>query len=121
MDLIGKTTCFQEDEEMIIAGYIIRVRLKKDLNPLYLSAYMNLDSTKRLLRKMAKGAVNQANINAQELKSIRILVPPLNLQNEFVTFLNKIEKSRIETQKRINLYKELLSKKTDELFNGESA
>ena len=121
VDLIGKTTCFQEDEEMIIAGYIIRVRLKKDLNPLYLSAYMNLDSTKRLLRKMAKGAVNQANINAQELKSIRILVPPLNLQNEFVTFLNKIEKSRIETQKRINLYKELLSKKTDELFNGESA
>ncbi len=32
--------------------------------------YMNLKVIKDILRSMAKGAVNQANINAQELQSV---------------------------------------------------
>ena len=36
--------------------------------PEVLAQYMNLEALKDILRGMAKGAVNQANINAQELQ-----------------------------------------------------
>lgn len=51
----------------------------------------------------------------------KFIVPPLNLQNKFANYVSLIEKSKEETYKRIDIFKELLSKKTDELFNGESA
>ena len=72
IDLVGKTALFDLPEEMVIAGYIIRVRLKKNMLPEVFSEYMNLKALKDILRSMAKGAVNQANINAQELQSIKI-------------------------------------------------
>lgn len=43
---------------------------------------------------MAKGAVNQANINAQELQSIKVYVPDLELQNRFSNFVQQVDKSK---------------------------
>ncbi|MCI5739129.1 MAG: hypothetical protein MR290_05055, partial [Ruminococcus sp.] len=48
-----------------------------------------------LLRSMAKGAVNQANINAQELQGIEVYVPNIELQHEFVAFKKQIDKSKL--------------------------
>lgn len=95
VELVGKTCVFDEDEEMIIAGYIIRVRLKPVMLPIVLSNFMNTDALKKKLRNMAKGAVNQANINAQELQSISIYLPPLALQEQFAAFVEKTDKSKV--------------------------
>ena len=96
IDLVGKTAMFNLNEEMIIAGYIIRIRLNNRLLPEILSYYMNSSALKKLLRKMAKGAVNQANINAQELQSIKVYVPDLELQKEFISFVQQVDKSKYD-------------------------
>lgn len=94
VELVGKTCVFNENEDMVIAGYIIRVRLKPIMLPLFLSCYMNTDALKKILRNMAKGAVNQANINAQELQAINVYLPPLDLQEQFATFVKQTDKSK---------------------------
>lgn len=94
IDLVGKTAVFDLSEEMVIAGYIIRVRLKENMLPEVFSEYMNLKALKKILRSMAKGAVNQANINAQELQSIKIYLPDIELQKRFVTIKAQIDKSK---------------------------
>ena len=95
VELVGKTCVFDEDEDMVIAGYIIRVRLKPVMLPLVLSCFMNTDALKAKLRDMAKGAVNQANINAQELQSIKVYLPPLDLQQQFAAFVEQTDKSKL--------------------------
>ena len=95
IELVGKTCVFDKDEDMIIAGYIIRVRLKPVMLPLIMSYFMNTDALKKKLRSMAKGAVNQANINAQELKAIKIYLPPTDLQQQFAAFVAQIDKSKL--------------------------
>ena len=94
IDLVGKTALFNLNNPMIIAGYLIRIRLSDKVNPVYFAAYMNMPYMKEKLRNMAKGAVNQANINSKELKSIQILIPPLSLQNEYCNFVLSIDKSK---------------------------
>ena len=94
VDLIGKTVAYDRPDEMIIAGYIIRVRLNERLLPEVFSQYMNLEVMKKTLSSMAKGAVHQANINAQELKNIAIYLPETDLQMEFVEFKRQIDKSK---------------------------
>lgn len=95
IELVGKTVVFDLQEDMIIAGYIIRVRLNKRLLPEILSQYMNLEALKDILRSMAKGAVNQANINAQELQSIKVYIPDMELQKRFIEMKNQVDKSKL--------------------------
>ena len=86
---------------MVIAGYIIRVRLNEKILPEVLSQYMNLEALKDILRSMAKGAVNQANINAQELQSIRVYVPDIELQKQFVEMKDQVDKSKSKIRKSL--------------------
>ncbi|WP_346679166.1 restriction endonuclease subunit S [Enorma massiliensis] len=96
---VGKTAVFDLDEPMVIAGYIIRVRLQPEVDSIYLSTFMNLAKTKALLQAIAKGAVHQANINARQLAAIEFPLPPLPLQQQFASFVAEVDKSRFVARK----------------------
>lgn len=100
-DLVGKTCYFTGDEPMIIAGYIIRLRMNGKVLPEYVSTFMNLDRSKKLLYSMAKGAVGQANINAKEVQSIPIVISPENVQQEFLKLRKQSDKSKFELKEAI--------------------
>ena len=95
IELVGKTAVFDLPDDMVIAGYIIRVRLNEKILPEVLSQYMNLEALKDILRSMAKGAVNQANINAQELQSIKVYIPDMGLQKTFIEIKDQVNKSKV--------------------------
>ena len=119
VELVGKTCVYNLDYDMIIAGYIIRVRIDDRMLPVVLSNYLNSTVLKEQLRSMAKGAVNQANINAQELQSIPIYLPPIDLQHEFAAFVEQIDKSKfyiVQTQKIIKLLIRAIQYKTKEVL-----
>lgn len=109
IDLIGKTAVFNLLDDMVIAGYIIRIRLNNQILPDVFSQYMNLEVMKKVLRGMAKGAVNQANINAQELQSIKVYIPNMELQKQYVEFKEEIDKSRLRELLAIKQIKLLLN------------
>ena len=117
LDLIGKTCMFNLEEPMVIAGYIIRVRLSKNLKPRYISAMFNLPRMKLLLKKMAKGAVNQANINSKELASILVPIPPLDLQQQFATKIEVIEHQKELIRQSIKEVETLFNSRMDYYFN----
>ena len=93
-ELVGKTCVYNRDERMVLAGFIIRVRLNSKAVPEFVSAFLNMDFSKKMLFNMCKTAIGQANINAQELQNIGIYIPPIELQKEFVSFKNQVDKSR---------------------------
>ena len=97
IELVGKTAVFDLPEDMVIAGYIIRVRLNERKIPEVFSQYMNLEALKDILRSMAKGAVNQAIINAQDLQSIKVYIPVMGLQKQFIEMKEQVDKSKVIT------------------------
>ena len=110
-DLVGKTALFDLDEEMIIAGYIIRVRVNNQMVlPVFVVKHMNTPYIKQYLANLCKGAVNQANINTKELQKIPIFIPSLHLQQLFALKIEAIEKEK-------ELIKQSI-KETEELFNS---
>lgn len=117
IELVGKTCVYNLDCDMIIAGYIIRVRIDERMLPIVLSNYLNSTVLKEQLRSMAKGAVNQANINAQELQSILIYLPPIELQEQFATFVEQVDKSKFEIQQSLEKL-EILKKSLMQQYFG---
>ena len=116
IDLIGKTAVFNLLDDMVIAGYIIRIRLNDQILPDVFSQYMNLEAMKKVLKGMAKGAVNQANINAQELQSIKVYIPNMELQKQYVEFKEEIDKSRSRIEKSLEASQELFDSLMQEYF-----
>ena len=116
LELIGKTCLFDLEEPMVIAGYLIRVRFKETILPLYFTRLFNLSEIKKKLRSMAKGAVNQANINAKELASISIPLPPLSLQQSFASKIEAIERQKALIQQSIAEVQMLFDSRMDDWF-----
>lgn len=101
-ELVGKTCVYDRDEMMVLAGFVIRVRVNDLVLPEFLSAFLNTDFSKRTLLGMCKAAIGQANINAQEMQNIGIYIPSIELQREFVQFKNQTDKSKVAVQKALD-------------------
>ena len=98
-ELVGKTCVYNRDEMMVLAGFVVRVRLNDRALPEFVSAFLNTDFSKQMLLNMCKAAIGQANINAQELQNIGLYIPPTELQREFVSFKAQVDKSKVVVQK----------------------
>lgn len=101
-ELVGKTCVYDRDEMMVLAGFVIRIRVKDRILPEFLSAFLNTDFSKQMLLGMCKTAIGQANINAQELQNIGLYLPPVELQRRFVQFKKETDKSKLATQKSLD-------------------
>src|ERR1043166_5791141 len=100
-DLVGKTGIYRETKPVAYAGYLIRLRVNIDNDPEYLSAFLNTDYSKRMLRGMCKSIIGMANINATEIQAMRIAQPRLSLQREFALRVQAVEK--LKTAQRASL------------------
>ena len=108
-ELVGKTCVYNRNELMVLAGFVIRVRINERIRPEVLSAFLNMDFSKRMLIGMCKTAIGQANINAKELQNIDLYIPPIELQDQFVTLKNKIDQQKQTVQQSLEKL-ELLKK-----------
>lgn len=93
-ELVGKTCVYDRDEMMVLAGFVIRIRVSNRVLPEFLSSFLNTDFSKQMLLGMCKTAIGQANINAQEMQNIGIYIPPIDLQTEFITFKQQVTESK---------------------------
>ena len=115
---VGKTACFMEDENMVIAGYIIRVRLNEMKTlPIYVAQAFNTPKMKAHLRKLARGSVGQANINSKELSNIEISVPPIDFQQQFATRIEAIEKQKEQIRLQLKDAETLMAERMQYYFS----
>lgn len=101
-ELVGKTCVYNRDDMMVLAGFVVRVRLNEKALPEFVSAFMNTSFSKQMLLGMCKAAIGQANINAQELQNIGIYIPPIELQKVFVSYKAQVDKSKVTIQQGLN-------------------
>ena len=118
-DLVGKTGVFRETKPMAYAGYLIRLRLNKDNDPEYLSAFLNTRYSKSMLRGMCKSIIGMANINATEIQKMRIPQPPLSLQREFAGRVAAVERLKAAQRASLAELDELFASLQHRAFRGE--
>ena len=85
------------------------------IEPYFFRCVLNSEQTKKQFDSSIKG-IGVPNLHLGEIKKTKIILPPMELQKEFVEFVKLIDKSKFSVQKEINLYQELLEKKMNEYF-----
>jgi type I restriction enzyme S subunit len=118
-ELVGKTAVYDRDDPVAIAGYLIRVRTNDKGNSHYISGYMNSAHGKATLQNMSKSIVGMANINAQEMQDIPIIIPPVSLQNRYKDIVVSTKEKLAEHQKALNANNELFNALSQKAFSGQ--
>ena len=113
---VGKTFLYRKKYgNCIFAGYLIRFKLNLNrVNPYYIKHYTDTEYYKKWIKNY-QNIVAQPNINAKQYgEELKVLLPPLSLQNEFAEFVTKTYKLKFEAEKSLkemeNLYESLMQK-----------
>lgn len=102
-EFVGRTGIYKlTDLKSVFASYLIRIRTKKnsDVLPDYLNIFLNSAYGLKQIRKFARRAVNQANVNAEELKKFKIAILPKSEQEKIADLSNQSWKE-LETSKSL--------------------
>ena len=113
--LVGRSiVIYPGDVPTTFSGFCIRYRKYDDsiIVP-YLLHVLKTDSFRN---KMVGRGANIQNLNQQILASLIIPVPPLELQNQFASFVEEIDKSRSRIQKSLEASQELFDSLMQEYF-----
>ena len=113
--LVGRSiVIYPGDVPTTFSGFCIRYRKYDDsiIVP-YLLHVLKTDSFRN---KMIGRGANIQNLNQQILASLIIPVPPLELQNQFASFAEEIDKSRSRIQKSLEASQELFDSLMQEYF-----
>ena len=82
------------------SGFCIRYRLtSSEVDATYLLQVLKTDSMRR---KMAGRGANIQNLNQQVLAALDIPLPPIEQQQQFATFVEQTDKSKVAVQKSLN-------------------
>ena len=99
-----------------INQHLTCIRLKQGLiNPSYVSYFMESDAGKRQFDAKNQSAV-KAGLNFDAIKSLELLVPPLDLQNEYISFVEQTDKSKFAVQQSIDTLQTLKAKLMQDYF-----
>ena len=96
-DNVGRCAVFHDiGEDVYHNDHIIRVHFNEELlNGVFASELINSNFGKRQLKKRIKTSAGQYTVSQDGISAIVSIVPPLELQNQFASFVEEIDKSRL--------------------------
>ena len=89
------------DEVFDIYVSLALLRPKELIAPVFLRCAINNPETKRQFDSSIKG-IGVPNLHLGEIKKTKIFLPPMELQKEFVSFVEQTDKSRAAVQKALD-------------------
>ena len=93
----------------------IMVRIKDNILMPYLYQYLHTDYGEFLISGCINGAVTKT-ITKTELKKIPVMLPPIELQNQFADFVRAVDKSKVAIQKALDKTQMLFDSLMQEYF-----
>lgn len=97
-DNVGRCSYYKDiGEEVYHNDHIIRVHFDENrLNEYYLNTLLNSEYGKSEFKKYIKTSAGQYTIAQDGISSAQIPIPPIELQNDFASFVQQIDKSKFE-------------------------
>lgn len=120
-DKLGRGTLWHEEiSPCLHQNHIFRVRINKNIaNPVYVSRLIGSSYGKAYFFKAAKQTTGIASINSKQLKNFKVILPPLEQQNEFAEIVKKIEALKEQQKKSLEQLETTFKSLMQRAFKGE--
>ena len=101
---IGRCCVVPKNIKFQMVRSVALLRFKPNVNPIFAEYMITSDYLQDQINK-SKTASSQANLFQGKIKSLKGVVPPLELQNQFASFVEEIDKSRLLSNHSLSLIK----------------
>ena len=101
------------------AGYDIILTInEKELNPTYLNELLNTNYMIVVIKPLTRRAA-QPHLNADQIKNLEIIIPPIEDQNKFAQIVEKVEAQKQKNEEVIEQMDNLFNSLSQRAFKGE--
>lgn len=100
-ELVG-TACyvFETPPRLQLPDLIFKLTLKPSIHGIFLCFLFNHKTFRPRIQALAGGSAgSMPNISKQRLEKLQVICPPIALQNEFATFIEELDKSKLAGQR----------------------
>ena len=93
---LGRASLFRgADNSANINGHVYLVRLDGTVVPEYIVAILTGEPYRRYIRKVCVGGIDKRQINLDQVENFPIILPPIELQEQFAIFVEQVDKSKV--------------------------
>ncbi len=94
---LGRVSVYRGDDDCAnYSNNIMRVRLDSSVNSEFVNVLLNLEDYQFFIKRTSKGGTDKRALSKSLIGSYPIILPPKELQDEFVGFVKRIDKSKVE-------------------------
>ena len=79
--------------------HVCIIRCKECIEPIFLNRLLIDDNYQKLLWEIAGSGATREAITKQQVERLKIILPPIELQNQFADFVRQVDKSKLMFQK----------------------
>ena len=79
--------------------HVCIIRCKECIEPIFLNRLLIDDNYQKLLWEIAGSGATREAITKQQVERLKIILPPIELQNQFAAFVAQVHKSKLMFQK----------------------
>ncbi|MDR0605655.1 MAG: N-6 DNA methylase [Bacteroidales bacterium] len=84
----------------VASGFLINIKVKKEINPYYIVAFLNSEYGQMQLERISSGSILQS-IRSSDLKKVKIILPPTDIQNSIGNKLKDAVYTAAQARKKI--------------------
>ncbi|MGU8642142.1 restriction endonuclease subunit S [Clostridium perfringens] len=99
-------------------GYDIIVKLNEKINYIFLNALLNSIYRETIIQPLTRRA-GQPHLNSEQIQSLVIYNPPIELQNQFADFVKQVDKLKFELEKSLKELEDNFNSLMQKAFKGE--
>lgn len=89
-----------------------------NVNPVFLNKLLiSYNFKNKLLNLGSAGGATRQAITKQQLEDLEIILPPIEIQNQFASFVHQVDKSKVAIQKSLDETQLLFDSLMQEYFS----
>ena len=115
---IGQCAVIKVSENFAITQNIARIKFKKSIDVTYILFYLRTPYIQRLSHRESKGNAIK-DLQLGDMKKFKILLPPIELQNQFAERVQAIEAQKAQAQASLAQAEDLFNSLLQRSFKGE--
>ena len=114
---LGRAALYMGQDDMAnVNGHVYFIRLKEGVNNKFILRILVSPEYRDLIRRVCVGGIDKRQLNKEHIEDFPIICPPKDMIDEYVSFVDQIDKSKVAVQKALDETQMLFDSLMQEYF-----
>ena len=97
---LGRAALYEGEDDMAnVNGHVYFIRLKEGINNKFVLRILVSPEYRDLIRSVCVGGIDKRQLNKEHIEDFPIICPPSDMVDDYVAFVEQVDKSKVARMK----------------------